>query len=142
MKLKSGDKVKVHYTLKINDGEVVESSFDAMPMEFALGEGKMIEGFEKGIAGMTVGEKKTIQIPSDQAYGTRNESKVFEFPKNRCPEGFTPEVGQMVQMFWPDGKSFMVTVKNLTENGFTMDANHPLAGKDLTFDLELVEIAS
>lgn len=140
MKAKNGDKVKVHYTLKLDDGEVVESSVGSLPLEFTLGEGKMMPGFENGIIGMTTGEKKTIKVPAEQAYGSRNEMMVFEFPKSRCPEGFDPQIGQQVQMFRPDGKSFVVTVIGTTEGDFTMDANHPFAGKDLTFDLELVEV--
>lgn len=142
MQVKNGDKVKVHYTLRLDSGEVVESSVGITPLEFTLGEGKIIPGFENGVIGMTVGEKKTIKIPYDQAYGPRTENMVFEFPKSRCPEGFDPQIGQQAQMFRPDGKSLVVTVIGFTEEGFTMDANHPLSGKQLTFDLELMEIVA
>ncbi|MBI4838665.1 MAG: peptidylprolyl isomerase [Nitrospirae bacterium] len=142
MQAKHGDKVKVHYTLKINDGEVVDSSAGTAPLEFTLGGGGMIPGFESGVIGMSAGEKKTINIPADLAYGVRNEKMVFEFPKERCPEGFEPQPGQQIQLNRPDGKSFVATVAGVTASGYTMDANHPLAGRDLTFDLELVEISA
>lgn len=140
MQAKNGDKVKVHYTLKLDDGKVVESSAGAMPLEFNVGKGEMIAGFENGVIGMSAGESKTITIPVEQAYGHRNENMVFEFSRERAPEGFEPQVGQLVRMHKPDGKSFTVTIIDIAEKGFKMDANHPLAGKDLVFDLELVEI--
>lgn len=140
MKAKKEDKVKVHYTLKLGNDEVVESSVGVKPLEFTIGEGKMIPGFENGIIGMTSGQSKTINIPSGKAYGPHDEKKVFEFDKSRMPKGFEPQIGQTVQLHRPDGKPFPVTVIGFTEKGFKMDANHPLAGKDLTFDLELVKI--
>jgi peptidylprolyl isomerase len=91
---------------------------------------------------MAPGETKTIHIPAEEAYGPRDENKVFDFDRSRAPEGFEPEIGQMVQMYRPDGKSIIVTVVDITDEYFKMDANHPLAGKDLTFDLELVEIVT
>jgi len=142
MNAKNGDKVKVHYTLKLDNGDVVESSQDSLPLEFILGEGRMITGFENGIIGMIVGEKRTISVPFEQAYGARREEMVFQFPRSKCPEGFDPQIGHQVQMSWPNGQSFVVIVKDVTQEGFLMDGNHPLAGKDLTFDLELIEIVS
>ncbi|GAB4537915.1 MAG: peptidylprolyl isomerase [Thermodesulfovibrionia bacterium] len=141
MKAKVGDRVRVHYTLKIDD-EVFESSVGAKPIEFVIGDGEMIPGFEEGVIDMSPGETKTICILAEDAYGEHDENKVFEFDRRRAPEGFEPEIGQIVQMYRPDGKSFMVTVVDITDNYFRMDANHPLAGKDLTFDIELVEIVS
>ncbi len=142
MKAKKEDKVKVHYTLKLGNDEVVESSVGVKPLEFTIGEGKMIPGFENGIIGMASGASKTINIPSKEAYGLHDEKKVFEFDKSRMPKDFEPQIGQTVQLHRPDGKSFAVTILDITEKGFKMDANHPLAGKDLTFDLELVEISN
>ncbi len=142
MKAKNGDKVKVHYTLRLDDGTVVESSAGTMPLEFTIGNRELIQGFENGILGMGPGESKTVTIPAEQAYGPRNENMIFEFNRDKAPEGFEPQIGQVVHMHRPDGKSFTVTVINITEKGFMMDANHPLSGKDLTFDLELVEIMS
>jgi len=142
MQAVKGDKVKVNFTLKDANGKVLESSKDTAPMEFTIGEGKVIPGFEKRIIGMTVGESKTITIPPEEAYGKRDEKKVFEFGREKTPPGFNPQIGQQVRMHRPDGTFFTVTVIEVTDKGFIMDANHPLAGKELTFDLELVEIAS
>lgn len=140
MKAKSGDKVKVHYTLKDANGEVVESSLNSQPLEFTIGEGRVIPGFEKGITGMAATETKTITIPPEDAYGLRDEKRMFEFERKNAPGDFDPQIGQTVQMHRPDGKAVVVTVMSRTEKGFMMDANHPLAGKYLTFDLELIEI--
>ena len=140
MQAKKGNKVKVHYTLKFDDGTVVESSEGRMPIEFTLGNGEIIQGFENGIIGMNQGESKTIIIQAAEAYGAYDEKKVFEFSRDRAPVGFDPQIGNMIRMHRPDGKSFIVSVIDITEKGFIMDANHPLSGKDLTFDLELMEI--
>lgn len=140
MKAKIGDKVKVHYTLKDSKGKIIESSENEMPIEFVIGEGSVIPGFENGIIGMQVDDKKTVNIPSDKAYGPRDETKTFEFGKKNAPQDFDPRIGDMVQLHRPDGKAFAVKVIDKTDTGFLMDANHPLAGKDLTFDLRLVEI--
>ena len=140
MNAKTGDTVKVHYTLKAADGEVIESSDKTTPIELTIGEGKSILGFENGIIGMSPNDSKTITFPAEEAYGHRNENMVFEFSKEKAPEGFEPQVGEEVQLHRPNGKIFKVTVIDITEKGFKMDANHPLAGKDLFFDLELVEI--
>ncbi|HDH05389.1 MAG TPA: peptidylprolyl isomerase [Nitrospirae bacterium] len=140
MPAKNGDKVRVHYTLKDANGEVVESSTNTIPIEFTIGEGKVIPGFEKNIIGMNPEETKTIKVTPEDAYGPRDEKKIFEFAKKNAPGDFDPRIGQTMQMHRPDGKAFVVTVVDRTENGFMMDANHPLAGKELAFDLELVEI--
>jgi peptidylprolyl isomerase len=140
MPAKKGDKVKVHYTLKDTNGTVVESSVNSSPIEFTIGEGKVIAGFEKNVVGMKPEDTKTVTIPPEDAYGAREEKKVFEYDKKNAPENFEPQVGQSIQMHRPDGKSFVVTVLGRTDKGFQMDANHPLAGKELVFDLELVEI--
>lgn len=140
MKAKDGDTVKVNYTLRIHDDQVVESSQGTAPLEFTMGGKKMTPGFEKGVIGMEPGESKSLHIPSADAYGPRDERLVFEFDRSRAPESFDPTIGQQLQMHRPDGKAFMVTVVSKTEKGYTMDANHPLAGKDLIIDLELLEI--
>jgi len=140
MQIKSGDTVKVHYTLKVENGEVIETSAGSAPLEFTLGEGKMIPGFEKGVIGMKQGESKTITVPPEEAYGRREERKIFEFSREKAPPAFDPGIGQTVRMHALDGSFFMVTIVGITEKAFIMDANHPLAGKDLVFDLELVEI--
>jgi peptidylprolyl isomerase len=142
VQVKHGDKVKVHYTLKDAKGQVIESSKELVPIEFTIGEGKVIPGFEKGILGITLNETKTIIISPEDAYGLRDEKKVFEFERKNAPGDFDPRVGDTVRMHRPDGKTVPVTVISVTEKGFLMDANHPLAGKELTFELELVEIVS
>ena len=140
MHAKQGDKVKVHYTLKDAKGNVVETSKELFPMEFIVGEGKMIPGFEKGVIGMKTDENKTISISPEDAYGLRDEKKIFEFERKNAPSDFDPRVGDTVKMHRPDGKPVPVTVVAVTEKGFLLDANHPLAGKELVFELELVEI--
>jgi len=140
VQVKHGDRVKVHYTLKDAKGQIIESSKELAPIEFTIGEGKVIPGFEKGILGITLNEAKTITISPEEAYGLRDEKKVFEFERKNAPGDFDPRVGDTVRMHRPDGKTVPVTVIAVTEKGFLMDANHPLAGKELTFELELVEI--
>jgi len=140
LKAKKGDIVKVHYTLKDSNGEVIESSEKAVPIEFTIGEGSVIPGFENGIVGMQVNDIKTVDIPSDEAYGPRDETKTFEYAKKNAPNDFDPRIGDIVQLHRPNGKAVAVKVLDKTTTGFLMDANHPLAGKDLTFDLQLVEI--
>jgi len=142
MQAKKGDRVKVHYTLKDSNGEVVESSRDTVPIEFIVGDSKVIPGFDKGITGMAPNEKKTIKISPEDAYGQHNKDKIFEFGRKNAPGDFDPRIGSTIQMHRPDGKAVVVAVLGKTETGYTMDANHPLAGKELTFDLELLEILS
>jgi len=140
MQAKNGDRVKVHYTLKDSKGNVVESSRDIQPIEFTIGAGNVIPGFEKGIIGMGIAETKTVVISPEDAYGPHDEKKVFEFARKNAPGDFDPQIGLPVKMHRPDGQAVVVTVVGRTEKGFMMDANHPLAGKELTFDLELLEI--
>jgi len=140
MQAKKGDRVKVHYTLKDSKGEIVESSRNTQPLEFTIGEGNVIPGFEKGIIGLAITETKTVVISPEDAYGPHDEKKVFEFSRKNAPGEFDPQIGQSIKMHRPDGQAVVVTVVGRTEKGFMMDANHPLAGKELTFDLELLEI--
>jgi peptidylprolyl isomerase len=142
MQAKKGDKVKIHYTLKGDNGEMLDSSVSKAPMEITLGSGETIQGFDEGLIDMKPGEKKTIEITADKAYGQREDKKIFEFPKDKAPKDFDPKIGQVLQLHRPDGMKFSVTVIGYTDHGYKMDANHPLAGKDLVFDLELVEIVS
>ncbi len=137
---KNGDTVKVHYTGTLEDGTEFDSSRDREPLEFTLGEGKMIEGFEQAVLGMKVGEKKTVYIPVDQAYGEYNEDWVLEMERSKFPEDLNPEIGQQLSMVSQDGRAFNVTVIAVSETTITVDANHRLAGKDLTFEIELIEI--
>jgi len=138
---KKGDKVKVHYTGKLNDGSVFDSSVDREPLEFEVGAGMMIAGFDNAVVGMKVGDKKTANITADEAYGQKNDEMIVEIPKTQLPEDLTPEVGQQLGMQQPNGQSIPVVVTKVEDSTIEIDANHPLAGKDLVFDIELVEIA-
>lgn len=137
---KEGDTVRVHYTGKLEDGTVFDTSEDGASMEFKVGAGELLKAFEQGVVGMAVGETKTIQIPADQAYGPRKEEMVFEFDRARAPENFEAEIGQQLQMYRADGQPVNLMVIGKSEKSFTMDCNHALAGKDLTFDVRLEEI--
>jgi len=138
--VKSGDKVKVHYHGKLTDGTTFDSSEGREPLEFEVGSGSVIAGFDTGVTGMEVGQKKTINIPVDQAYGQKQEDLYMEFPIDRFPEDMKPEVGMQLNMSNGAGQNFPVIIKEVREDTVVLDANHPLAGEDLTFDLELVEI--
>ena len=137
---KNGDTVQVNYTGKLADGTVFDSSVGREPLEFTLGEGQVIPGFEKAVFGMKVGEKKTVTIPVDEAYGPRRDDMVGELPREKLPSDLTPEVGQQLIMARPDGEKTIVTITSVSDNTVMIDANHPLAGKDLTFEIELVKI--
>jgi peptidylprolyl isomerase len=137
---KQGDIVKIHYTGKLDDGSVFDSSEGRDPLDFTLGEGKVIQGFDDAVTGMAIGEKKTVTIPADKAYGQRNDELLIEVPRDQVPADLKPEVDQKLQMGGPAGEIVMVTVIEVTDEHVKLDANPPLAGKDLTFDLELVEI--
>ncbi|HQX74104.1 MAG TPA: peptidylprolyl isomerase [Chitinophagaceae bacterium] len=138
--VKSGDKVKVHYHGKLTSGETFDSSAGREPLEFEVGSGSVIPGFDQGVTGMAIGEKKTINIPFDEAYGPRNPEMVIEMPKERFPQDMEIEVGMPIGMSDGQGQQFQVTVVEIKEEVVMLDANHPLAGQDLIFDLELVEI--
>jgi FKBP-type peptidyl-prolyl cis-trans isomerase 2 len=138
--VKSGDKVKVHYHGKLTTGETFDSSAGREPLEFEVGSGMVIKGFDEGVTGMAVGEKKTINIPFNEAYGPRNPEMVIDMPKERFPEDMEVEVGMPLVMSDGQGQQFQVTIVEIKESSVVLDANHPLAGKDLVFDLELVEI--
>jgi len=137
---KSGDNVKIHYTGTLEDGTEFDSSAGREPLAFALGTGQVIAGFDNAVDGMTVGESKTVTIPADEAYGDRTEQLVQEVPKTALPEEMKPEVGMQLQSQTPDGQVMNLVVTGIAEETVTVDANHPLAGKALTFAIELVEI--
>jgi peptidylprolyl isomerase len=139
---KKGDTVKVHYTGKLEDGTVFDSSQGRQPLEFQLGSGSVIPGFEEAIVGMQEGENKTTQIPADQAYGAYHDEMLLTVPRDQFPPDIEPEVGQELELRQQDGQSFVVQVKDVSEGEVTLDANHPLAGEDLTFDIQLVQIAA
>jgi peptidylprolyl isomerase len=140
MQAKRGDQVKVHYTGSLEDGTTFDSSVGSEPLEFTIGQGQVIEGFEDAIVGMSPGEKKTETIPSEQAYGARDESLIFRVDRAQMPEGTDVQVGDFLQVGFPDGSDAAVQVAGLDEQSVMLDANHPMAGKTLIFDLTLVGI--
>lgn len=135
-----GDTVKIHYTGKLEDGTVFDSSEGREPLEFTLGEGRVIPGFESAVEGMEEGEEKTAEVPAGDAYGPRRDDLVLTVPRGQLPDDMEPEVGQQLQMKTDDGNTFNVVIVETGEESVELDANHPLAGKDLTFDIELVEV--
>jgi peptidylprolyl isomerase len=137
---KKGDKVRVHYHGKLTNGETFDSSTGRDPLEFEVGSGSVIKGFDEGVTGMQVGEKKTINIPVDEAYGQRSEEMMIEFPKDRFPGDMEIEAGMQLMMGNGSGQNIPVIVTEIKENSVILDANHPLAGEELVFDIELVEI--
>ncbi|MCK5624056.1 MAG: peptidylprolyl isomerase [Alphaproteobacteria bacterium] len=138
---KSGDTVRIHYTGTLTDGTCFDSSEGRDPLEFTLGGGQVIPGLEREIFGMKVGEKKTVTAVADEAYGQPNPAAMQEVPRATIPPEIELAVGGQLQAMTEDGREVSVTIVALTEDTVTMDANHPLAGKDLVFDVELVEIA-
>ncbi len=140
-KTKSGDTIKVHYTGKLSDGTTFDSSIGAEPLQFTLGKGQVIPGFEEALLGLDIGDSKVIQIAADAAYGPHLKEMIAIMPRDQFPPDLKPEVGMQLQMNQSNGQSIVVTVTEVTDTEVTIDGNHPLAGKDLTFDLQLVEIA-
>ena len=138
---KTGDSVKIHYTGTLEDGTTFDSSAGHDPLEFTVGSGQVIVGFDEAVTGMAPGEKKNVIIPADKAYGQRNEEMVITAPRDQVPPEINPEVGQQLQMSGPDQQMLVVQVTGVTDEHVILDANPPLAGKDLTFDIELVSIA-
>ena len=139
-KAKEGDHVSVHYTGKLPDETVFDSSRERAPLSFEVGSGKIIPGFERAVVGMEPGESKTITIPSEEAYGPRRQEQVLEVDKSMLPADLDPEVGQQLEVQQSDGATAVVTVTDIGDAKITLDANHPLAGKDLIFDIELVAV--
>jgi FKBP-type peptidyl-prolyl cis-trans isomerase 2 len=139
-KVKEGDTIRIHYTGRLEDGAVFDSSESGKPLEFTVGEGEVVAGLEKGVVGMSPGESKVIVVPMEQAYGPRTEKRVCELDKKKVPDTFHPEIGQQLQMYRADGLPVMGTVIGISETSLTMDYNHPLAGRTLIFDTRLLEI--
>ena len=137
----NGSKVKVHYTGKLDDGTVFDSSQGREPLDFTVGQGQVIPGFDRGVEGMEIGESKTVNIPVDQAYGPHQSDGVFDVDRDELPPDMPLQVGMRLQSRHSSGRPIEVTVIRIDDDKVTMDANHPLAGKDLTFEIELVEIA-
>ena len=135
---KTGNTVKVHYTGTLTNGTVFDTSIDREPLEFTIGQGQLIPGFEQAVIGMKVGESTTVTIPAAQAYGLHREDLVFAMERGQLPDNI--EVGQQLQMMQTDGSTVVVTVIEISDTTATIDANHPLAGEDLIFEIELIEI--
>lgn len=137
---KQGDTVKVHYTGKLEDGAVFDTSTNRDPLQFTIGEGRIIPGFEQAVVGMNPGESKTTTISAENAYGPHRAELLVVIDRNQFPPHVNPEVGLPLQLRQADGQVIAVTVTDVSESSVTLDANHPLAGKDLTFDIQLLEI--
>ncbi|MBW6510720.1 MAG: peptidylprolyl isomerase [Desulfuromonadaceae bacterium] len=138
---KQGDSVKIHYQGTLSDGELFDSSRDRDPLEFRIGEQQVIPGFEKAVIGMSINGKKTVTIAAEDAYGPLMDQLIAQVDREQLPEDLTPELGMQLQMMQEAGEPLIVTVTEMDDKTITIDANHPLAGKDLTFDLELVAIS-
>jgi len=139
-KAKSGDKVRIHYTGKLDDGTQFDSSAGREPLEFDLGGGGVIPGFDSAVDGMAVGESKSVKIESEQAYGPRHEELIQDVPKSELPDDIEISVGLQLQAQSPEGQVMRFVIAAITEEVITLDGNHPLAGQTLNFDIELVEI--
>lgn len=141
MAAKEGDQVKVHYTGKLKtDGSVFDSSQDREPLSFQIGAGQIIPGFENGIKGLEEGDKTTIEVTPEEGYGQHMPERMFEVDKAQVPEDLNPQVGQSLQVKSQDGQTAQVVVNEIKDDSIVLDANHPLAGKDLVFEVELVKV--
>ena len=138
--VKDGDKVKVHYHGRLRNGETFDSSQGREPLEFTVGAGQMIKGFDEGVKGMLPGDKKTVEIGADDAYGQKEDGNLIEFPKDQFPPDVTPEPGHKLMLSNDQGQQFPVVIAEVKESSVILDANHPLAGEDLIFDIEMVEV--
>jgi peptidylprolyl isomerase len=138
--VKKGDTVRVHYHGKLTNGETFDSSEGREPLEFQVGAGMMIKGFDDAVLGMTLGDKKTVNIPAAEAYGEYDKEKLIEFPRDRFPQDMKPEVGMQLSMSNQMGQQFPVTIAEVKDDLVVLDSNHFLAGKELVFDITLTEI--
>ncbi|MBX2821546.1 MAG: peptidylprolyl isomerase [Rhodothermaceae bacterium] len=137
---KQGDTVQVHYRGTLKDGSIFDQSSEGNPLEFTIGSGMLIPDFEAAVVGMQQGEEKTINVEAANAYGVYREDMIIEVPRAEFPDHITPQVGQQLQLTQQDGHPLVVTISEVTDSSVTLDANHALAGKDLTFDITLVNI--
>jgi peptidylprolyl isomerase len=137
---KQGDTVQVHYTGKLEDGTIFDSSRSRHPLQFTIGKGQVIEGVEQAVAGMNLGESKIAVVPMEKGYGPRRDEMVVTVNRTQFPSDVDPQVGQRLEITQADNQNILVTVTDASEGTITLDANHPLAGRTLTFDLELVGI--
>ena len=137
---KTGDTVRIHYTGTLEDGSTFDSSSGSDPLQFEVGSGQIIPGLDNAVAGMEIGDKKTVQVPADDAYGQPNPQALQQVPRTEIPDHIPLDIGTQLQVQTPTGQTVPVTVADVSEAEVTLDANHPLAGKHLTFEVELVEI--
>ncbi|WP_108484999.1 FKBP-type peptidyl-prolyl cis-trans isomerase [Oceaniglobus ichthyenteri] len=137
----SGNKIQMHYTGSLEDGTVFDSSEGRDPLEFELGSGQIIPGLDAAVTGMSVGDEKTVTIPADEAYGAHHPERVQAVPRDQFPDHIPAEVGTQLQVQTPDGQAMPVVIADVTDEAITIDANHPLAGKDLTFAVSVVDIS-
>lgn len=140
--VKTGDRVKIHYNGRLTDGSEFDSSAGNEPLAFTLGDGEVIAGFDEAVLGMAVGESKTVTIPADQAYGPQIPDMVARVARADLPADLELTLGAQMEVSQEDGSTFLVMITELSDDFVTLDANHPLAGKDLVFDLNLVEIVA
>lgn len=136
----TGDTVRVHYTGTLDDGTVFDTSSGREPLEFTIGSGQVIPGFEGAVNGMSPGDSETVKIPAEQAYGRHQEEMMLEVDRAQVPPELDPQVGERLEIKQQNGQSVPVTVTAITETLITLDGNHPLAGQALTFEIELVEV--
>lgn len=139
--VQEGNTVKVHYTGTLDDGSVFDSSVGGEPLQFTIGQGQMIPGFERGVVGMELGETRTVVVAADQAYGVHRPDGVFEVERSEIPTTIPLQQGMQLQATGPGGRPVTMTVLEISDEKVKLDANHPLAGKDLTFEIEVVEIS-
>jgi FKBP-type peptidyl-prolyl cis-trans isomerase 2 len=139
--VKEGDEVQVHYTGKLEDGTVFDTSEDGEPLSFTVGENKVIPGFEEAVTGMEPGDSKTTEVEPEEAYGEHRDDMVMEMERDQIPQDVDPEVGQQLQLRLENGQTVPVLITALGEDTVTIDANHPLAGRTLLFEIELVDVA-
>jgi peptidylprolyl isomerase len=137
---KDGDTVRVHFTGKLKSGETFDSSHEGEPLEFTIGKREVIPGFEQGVIGMSIGERKTVGVPADEAYGPHHDAMVLVVDRSQLPSGLDPQVGQQLRLDMEDGRRFVAMVRDAGESTITLDANHPLAGRELIYDIELLEV--
>lgn len=137
---KYGDTVKIHYTGKLEDGTIFDTSINRAPLRFTIGEGSIISGLEEAVVGMEPGELKVIKVPSNKAHGPYDEELIVVIDRYEFPSDLEPRVGHQFDICQVDGRTVVVTVTNITEQEITLDVNHPLAGKDLIFHFQLLEI--
>ena len=140
MTVKKNDKVKVHYVGTLDNGTMFDKSTNEEPLEFVVGTGQIIPGFEQAVIGMNLNEEKKVAIKAENAYGLRNEKLVGDFPRSSLPEGFVPQKSMVITLHDQEGRAIPATIINVAEQNITIDLNHPLAGKDLNFSIKVLSI--